>query len=331
MANEVTIFESAKLSVPAHMQDFLNEESNIADRGPRVPSLSYEGKVWQISLNGEKTRMTRRNDDGDEEPLQTLRVIILDYNQRRGRTYYEGAYDPAKAGAPVCWSEDGIAPHASVATPKCTRCESCPMAVRGSKVTEQGKSVAACSQHRMLAVIPANKLDAPPLRMKLAMTSDYDKQSPEHEAQGWFAFSNYRDFLGSKKINHTAAVITKMKFDPNVPFPKVLFSPDRWLEPEEKSVVAKIIKSDSVKSLLGGSYTPAGIDGQKILPAPAETKKSVDVQSVAAVKPITAKKTVVDEVKADVESAKPAKPAAPKASAALPDDMSNLLSAWDDE
>lgn len=257
MSKALTLFDQPNMAIPAHLRD-LNEEGNIEDR-QTVPSLSYEGKVWTISVNGEKTKLMKRDADGDEMPMAVMRVVVLDYNQRRGRSYYEGAYDPAKPAQPLCWSDDGVTPHASVAEPQCKSCDKCPMAVKGSKVTEQGKAVQACSQHRMLAVVPANKMDMEPLRLKLAVTSDYDKEN-ELEAQGWFAFSAYKDFLKARGINHTALLVTKMRFDPNVAYPKVLFSPDRWVEPEEKAIVNPAVKSEAVKKLLQG-WTPAGTNG----------------------------------------------------------------------
>lgn len=278
MSKALTMFDAPQLAVPSHVADLFGDEKNITDR-VTVPALSYEGKVWTMSVNGEKTKLTKRNEDGEQEPVSTMRVVILDYAKRRGRAYYEGAYDPAKPGSPLCWSEDGVKPHPAVQNPQCGTCEGCPMAVKGSKITEQGKAITACSQHRMIVVVPANKLDFTPMRMKLAITSDWDKNSPELEKQGWFAFNNYTDFLRTKNIPHTAAVVTKMKFDPNAVYPKVLFSPDRWLEADEAAIVKPIIKSEAVTSLLGGTYTPAGVDGVKI-EAPKEQLK-VEVKKPA--------------------------------------------------
>lgn len=271
-------------AVPAHLADF-GDESNIQPK-QTVPTLSYEGKVWTVIMNGEKQRLTRRNEDGEKEPLQTFKGVILNYNQRRGRAYYEGAYDPAKPAMPVCWSDDGIKPHEAVESPVHPKCDGCPMAIKGSKQTEQGKATTACSQHRMLVVVPAAKLDYQPLRLKLAMTSDWDNQSPDLVAQGWFAFQQYLDHFRAKKVPHTAMVVTKFKFDPGTAFPKVLFSPDRWLNEEETAQVRAIWKSDEVLSLLGGSWTPNGGDGTKTEAAPAPAPKAAPKAPVPkAIKP----------------------------------------------
>lgn len=262
MSNALTIFDQPKLQVPDHIRNIFGDESNIAER-QTVPSLSYEGKVWTINVNGEKTRLMKRDENGDEMPMPVMRVVVLNYNKRRGRTYYAGAYDPAKPGTPLCFSEDGITPHATVQQPQSNKCDGCPMSIKGSKVTEQGKAVTACSQNRMIAVVPATNMQFTPLRMKLAITSDWDKNE-ENAAQGWFAFQNYIDWLRTRNIPHTARIVTKMRFDPSVAYPKVLFGPDRWLTDEEALTVKPVWNSSSVTNLLGGTWSPNGVDGTRM-------------------------------------------------------------------
>lgn len=263
-SNALTMFDP-KAGVPAHVANFFGAEgSNIEDRS-KVPSLSPQGKVWTISLDGNKTKLEKMV-DGDVVPVGIMKVVVLDYAKRRGRAYYEGSYDPDKESAPICWSDDGIAPDDTVPTEiketkTSFKCDTCPMAAKGSKITDQGKALAACSQHRMLAVVPAHKLDFTPLRLKIAITSDFDKQSPDAEAQGWYAFSNYTDYLKSRGVQHSAAVVTKMKFDANAAYPKIFFAAERWLEPAELAQVAPMTKSEGVQKLLAGTYTPAGPDG----------------------------------------------------------------------
>src|SRR5574343_648536 len=136
--NALTVFDSKQVAIPAHLRN-IAEEKNITDR-VSVPSLAYGGKVWAIHKDGEKTKITKRDEDGDEIAVPLIRVVVLDYAKRRGRAYYEGSYDPDKPGAPLCWSEDGIKPHESIAAPQHPSCEGCPLAAKGSKVTDSGKS-----------------------------------------------------------------------------------------------------------------------------------------------------------------------------------------------
>lgn len=276
-----------KANAPAHVATFFAEEGTNIQPRQTVPSLSPEGKTWTIAIDGQKSKMQRRNTDGDLEPLPIMKVVVLDYNKARGRAYYEGNYDPNNVSAPICWSDDGETPDSSLPGPYTAqqlqdlkiepgtsrkiseKCTGCPMAIKGSKVIEgTNKAVTACSQHRTLAVIPDPLLRLPeqlqkPLRLKIAMTSDWDKQSPDQEQQGWLAWSNYVDWVNSRGVKHTAAVVTKMKFDPEAAYPKIFFSAERYLEADEMAVITPLIHNEDVKKLLGGTWTPAGPDGVK--------------------------------------------------------------------
>ena len=257
-------------ALPAYLTETLGElGSNIPDR-QTVPSLSYEGKVWTVVKDGNKTKMQAPNADGDMVPLPIMRVVLLDFNADRGRAYYTGTYNPAAASAPTCWSADGKAPDASVKEKQGAICQTCPMAAKGSKI-QDGKEMVACSQHRMLAVVPAFDISADPLRLKIAVTSDYDKELVEH---GWFALRQYVDFLKSRGVNHTGLVVTKIKFDANTAYPKLLFSLDRILSPDEAVQMKKAIANPKVAELLAEKWTAAGtngtpVDDSDIAPQPA--------------------------------------------------------------
>jgi hypothetical protein len=125
----------------------------------------------------------------------------------------------------------------------------------------------------------------PAFRMKLAITSLWDKTSDEHTAQKWFAFDNYIDYMRANNITNTAVVVTKMKFDPNVAYPKILFSGDRWLTPEELDVVRPRTTSDEVKKLISGTFTPASGDG-----VDKDDEAAGDIATVAATPPKAAPK-----------------------------------------
>ncbi len=278
MATQLPTLFNAQDAVPAHTAQFFDEVGSNITSKQTVNSLSPGGKLWTLSIDGQKT-VLQRNVNGDMEPLPIMKVVILDYAKQRGRQYYAGDFDPNKTSQPICWSDDGVAPDASLPGPFpdgtaiepgkshkiSTACATCPMAVKGSKIA-QGKSVTACSQHLMVAVLPDPQLGMPPmamkpLRLKLAMTSIWDKESPDEEMQGWLAFDNYRDWLLARQVKHTAAVVTKMKFDNKVTYPKVFFSAERRLDGAELDMIKPMLNSDEVKNLLGGKFTPAGADG----------------------------------------------------------------------
>lgn len=269
MSKDIALFNAA--SLPAHVlkarqQGVGNIKEKEKDRNS-VPTLSYTGKVWSVALNGDIKKLEGKNADGDLVPLSVMRVVVLDYNERRGRRYYAGDYNPDKKAAPACWSDDGLKPHESVKEPPCGvggTCAACPMAAKNSKINAFGKGVAACAEHRVVVVVPANDLDFPPLRMQLAVTSDWDTQSPDLVDQGWRAFKNYMTYLKQQEVPSTTMLVTKMRFDPNVAYPKVLFSYDRWLDEAEWAKAEEVAKSDAVKALLKGVWTPNGVDGKRI-------------------------------------------------------------------
>lgn len=326
--NALTVFGNGQL--PAHISShFSDVESNLPDR-EKVPSLSYEGKNWSISLNGTKTTLTSKNEDGDAIPIQTFKAIILNSNAHRGRAFYEGNYDPNKIAAPACWSDDGSHPAKAVKEPVASACDKCPNSVKGSKMLDNGKATVACSQHRMLVVVPAGKPDFTPLRLKIAITSDWDGQSPDQEAQGWFSYSKYLEFLKSRGVPHTAAVVTKIKFDPNAAYPKLFFAADRWLDEAEGAVAKRQMQLPEVKKLLDGSWSPAGPDGVRTETAKEpEPEPEVEAKPEPQIAPATAK--VEDEPEPDfgeiltgdapaADEAKPAKKAEPKKAAAKTED-----------
>jgi len=305
MAKGLTLFNENQM--PAHVTGFLDEEANITDR-QSVNALGVSGKVFSISLNGETKKVTKRDEDGEEVPVSVLPVVILDYAKNRGRSYYEGGYDPNATKAPVCWSEDSVKPDPSVQEPQCKTCAECPMAVKGSKITDANKATVQCGPYRMVVVAPLRALDTP-LRLKLAVTSDFDGDNKENEAKGYFAFRQYTDMLRSRSVKHTAALVTVLKFDQNREYPKLLFSPRRWLEAEELAAVKSTLASGEIERLLKG-FTPDGVDGKaKELPAPKHEPE---------VKKAKAKPAPADDE--DDEDTAPAKPAKAKAKPAPADD-----------
>lgn len=216
------------------------------------------------------------------------------------------------------------------------------MSIKGSKITDSGKATTACSQHRMVAVVPANNLAFTPLRMKLAITSDYDKQSPDLEAQGWQAFSNYTASLRGKGVQHTAALVTKMRFDPGAAYPKVLFSPDRWLTEPELAQVASLVRSDSVKALVephhrGGAPVVTNATTAPETAAPAApaaptapskpTAKPAATKSAAKVTPVEGK--IAKAVAIPVDDAPVESEGSPVST--ISDDVMGLLAEWGED
>jgi hypothetical protein len=161
--------------------------------------------------------------------------------------------------------------------------------VKGSKITPNGKETTACSTFKRIAIIPLSDLGeekVPPMLLRLAQTSMWDKNNDENEAKGYYAWDQYLDMLRTRGAVHTGVVATKVRFDSRVAYPKLLFAASRWLADEELELVKPLFKDERVAALLQAPET-----------------------AVAARAP--AKSTTEDESPDDVATTKPTKAAAP--------------------
>jgi hypothetical protein len=210
-------------------------------------------------LGGDETVLTKKDQEtGESMPMQTVQVVVLNLNQKRSRVFYTGGFVEGKNASPSCWSTNGEAPDSDVGTPCAKTCASCPNSVKGSKITEAGHEVTACSPVKRLAVLPINRLDMEPLLLKVPQTSIWDKNNPEAEARGCYAWDQYADYLRQRGVKHTAAILTRIRFDPNVAYPKLLFSAVRWLDAEETAMVVPLVNTEAVQKLLAGKISEGG-------------------------------------------------------------------------
>jgi hypothetical protein len=313
--NPMAIFDPAQ--TPAHVKEAQAAgTSNIVTRG-QVNTLTFPGKVWTINIDGSKRPLMRTNADGEEELIQTLDIVIIAYNENRGRAYYGGrAYDPNQESAPDCWSNDGITSSPSSTARQSEKCNVCPQAVKGSRQTDQGKAAAACAVHRNLAIVPKSRdLGAAPLlRLKIPQTSDFDGLNKEAQAKGMFAFTNYLNFLKSKSVPFTYSLTTKLRFDNTKSYPKLWFSPGRWLSEEEAATCAEIAASGNLDDLLKTDFTGFGNAGARP-PGITEEDEADDDEEVILQQP-TAKPATPAPAPTPAPAATPSPPAGGKAKTA---------------
>jgi hypothetical protein len=310
MGQELTTFAD-RPALSTKFATFFQENKNIQDK-ETTPSLSIEGKNFTVILNGEKTVIQKRDADGELEPVKSLKVIILDAAQTRGRSYYAGAYDPSKATMPDCWSDDSVTPSKNVKKPCAASCAACPMSAKGSRPSTRNKEGVACGQHQMIAVIPASDFTFEPLRVKLPITSVWDGKNPANDEACKFAFKNYTDYLRAHQVDHTALLVTKLTFDKDAEYPKLLFQRDVFLNDEQIEKLIPIIQSDKVKQLISSTWTPNGRDGVRV----AELSGPEDNAAAAAAKDVTPPKTTEAEAAAKVAQEVAAKLAADAAAKA---------------
>lgn len=276
-----SIGTTGAVAIPDHLAEAFGE-GNIAPRFT-INQLSYRGKVWRRVVQGEETQLTRVNaDSGEEEPLSIVSVVILDHNKQRSRSFFEGNYEEGKNASPKCYSSDGVKPDASVKEPCAATCASCPNAVKGSKITENGKQSTACAPFKRVAVIPCAKIGTQPaMLLKLAQTSIWDKDNGENEAKGWYAWDQYLDMLRARGAKHTAMVETRVKFDLRMAYPKLLFSAARWLNPDEAMAAKGVMtdQADDIGNIVNGAGHEDGVMGAA---APAAAPAADGVSASAA-------------------------------------------------
>ncbi len=293
--SELIPFSAPGNNVPAHLSALFGDAENITQRSS-INQLSYRGKVWRRVVDGEETQLTRKNSDGDTEPVPIVSMVILDHNKSRSRAFYSGNFEEGKNAAPVCFSADGISPDTGVKEPCAASCAACPNSVKGSKITENGKQSTACSPFKRIAVVPSQALGKHPVMLlRLAQTSIWDKDNNENEAKGWYAWDQYVDMLRARGAKHTAAVETKIKFDLRQAYPKLLFSAARWLDAEEAGKAkARLTESkDEITAILTGGNADGVMGSPEISGAPpedAEESALLSAAKLAAEKKAAAKK-----------------------------------------
>ena len=316
---------------PAPLPDYIGEafadDVNILAR-VTVPSLTYRGKVWRQVIEGDEAVLTVNG-----EPAQQINVVIVDQSHRRSRKYYAGEYEEGKNKAPTCSSLDGVKPDPDVEAQQSISCAACPQSAKGTSRSGKGS---ACSAFKHIVVINAG-LKGHLLRLTMAQTSIWDKDNTVEAAKGWFAYDQYIEQLRARGCPSTAAVVTKMKFDPETAYPKLLFSALRWLTPEEIQVAAVLRKEPAVAGLLGSTATAAlaapqphiaAIDDE---PVPVAAPKAAPAPAPAPVA-VAAKPAPVRAVapKAPAKPVQPAPEQTPVAEVATAGGgLDDLLDQWD--
>jgi len=256
-------------------------------------------------------------------PVQVVSIVILDHNKKRSRAYYEGDFEEGKNAAPKCFSGDGEKPDPSVAEPCAATCATCPHSVKGSKMSSAGKPMTACAPYKRVAVMPSASILAPgshvPLLLRLAQTSVWDKDN-KHEAEGYYAWDQYLDMLRARGAKHTAAVETRVKFDVDVAYPKLLFSANRWLNPDETAAVLAKLKTDAdaITGIINGKQSEDGVTGQPAAPSTPAAAAQPDAATQAAAQAQAQAAAAAEaeaQKKAAAAAAKAAKVAAAQAAA----------------
>lgn len=282
--------------------------------------MSIQGKVFAIQADGKELRLTKEV-DGDVIPLPSVPVVILGFNPARGRAYYENTFDQKSIKPPTCWSRDGVAPDDTVAEKQSDRCATCKMAVKGSRVSDNDKALAACQEHRLVCLVPYKALhtDMPPLRLRVPPTSDYDGRNTEAKAKDMYAFSQFIDFIRSRGVMHSYEMVVKMSFDttPGITYPKLWFQAQGWVDENDAARIKQLREDGGVDIALSageGEVAAAAAAAQQPDAAPitgtaragtttARKPKAAETKPKAAEQPKPAELTPAQKAKAAAAAA----------------------------
>lgn len=291
MTQQMVPFEGKGL--PAHIANLpgISEDDLISGTGGGFPVISIKGKVFTIVRGDERTMVTRPDADG--EPAGSIEVVILKANPNLSKTYYPKGYEEGTADKPTCYSNDGIAPGQDAQEPQSVKCATCAHNQWGSKISENGSKVKACSDVRRLAVAPLNQLNDPMLiRVPAASLKP---------------LGEYGSALKKRGVKYPA-VVTKISFDFSVAHPALVFKPVAFITEEMATQVQEVMRGDMVTQIIGLSNAAPQVPVQATIGSGAAEAGRAAVQAAAAALPATSVKDT--QVSTPVAAAPKAKPAA---------------------
>lgn len=240
--------------------------------------LSPKGSKWRIKHKGEEAMIT----DADGDPKSTIDLVIIDAPAHISKTYYVNGYVEGSTDAPDCQSIDGIVPDPASTSPQSASCAACPHAQFGSRITPAGKKGKACSDALRLAVVPAGDITNGNFGGAMLLRVS---------ATAIAGFVQYNDLLKSNGKSFRA-VITRVGFDPDASYPKLVFKRGRDLTEDERTdVVEMYSRTDALSRILSEPAQPRDDDDQPAQAA-APAPKAVAQKTVAqpAAKPKAAAK-----------------------------------------
>lgn len=233
------------------------------------PVMSIRGAKWRIVEHGEEHPIYM---PGTTDLAPSVKVVLLRANPAVAKTFYAQAFVEGSDTAPDCYSNDGVRPAADAPAPQCESCAACPQNVWGSKISPNGSKIKACADVRRVAILPADDQSYSPILLRVPAASLAD-------------LAAYGKALKQRGIPYSA-VVTKLSFDPDASYPKIMFKFERVLTPDELALVASRLNEPVVDDILGVSTArapavaaPAAADQFGI---PADVAKQATVQAEPA-------------------------------------------------
>ena len=236
--------------------------------GNNGKSISIKGGVFR-KYNGGKEVGTIQD--------RHMNIIIVKMAHKASRMMFDKPFsEDDKTAGPTCWSTDSNTPDESVGVPQAASCQTCPHSIKGSGNNGVGTK---CSVFWKTAVVLPNDPSGDVMELRLAATSAFGE-----EKNGKRPFRPYIQHLASHNVS-AGRIITRMEFDLDATYPKVVFSPVSGVPNEHLEIIAEQAKSkDAEKAItINVNRTPAEtaeIEFMKTLatPTPVAPQATIEPQ-----------------------------------------------------
>jgi hypothetical protein len=249
--SEITLFNQ---DLPDYLKDVQLDDITKA--------LVGNGGSKRISLRGGKFRMVVNGEEVLTSNSESLNVVIVNAARDVSRTFYAKVYNPKEDAAPPdCWSNNGVAPDATVEEPQHHNCTECPQNVKGSGAGG-GR---ACRHFRRVAVALADDVGGDVYQLQLASKSIFGKGDLTH-----MPFEQYVKYVGSQGYNLNT-LTTEMRFDSDSDTAKLFFKPLKFLSKEQWEVAKRQGETPAAKRAVEFTFIKSDKAPAPAIAAPKQT------------------------------------------------------------
>jgi hypothetical protein len=229
--NALTIISKMQLAPNARQVKYADQELGAGIAAP-FAVIGYKGARWSIRHRGNTHVLQRYDGQGRPDGFPPyLNLVILLAASHHSKVYYAKDYKEGDDGIPDCWATNGIAPDQAAPNKQNPTCQGCRHNAFGSRVNKvTGSRGKACADTRRMAVVPyediENDICGGPMLLRVPPAS-------------LGAIGEYSDMLKANSIPY-AAIATRVGFDGEEAFPKMIFEPYAALTQEEVVRVTKM-------------------------------------------------------------------------------------------
>ena len=218
MSNVPTIKEAT----PAHLQNVKQDSftSGFGTSGGSSKRITLRGRVFRLVDGGKEISK-------NVDPF--MDVVIVNGARSVQKTFYAAEYNPDETSIPDCWSSNGERPDADATDPQHDNCKECPKAIKGSG----GAGRAACRFSMRLAVTLRNNVGGDVYQLILPAKTLFGRGDVDN-----MPFLQYAKYVAQSGYNLNM-LSTRMTFDTESDFPKLVFSNSEFLDKDTYDLAIK--------------------------------------------------------------------------------------------